>query len=113
MHELSIATEIITIAQKEMTERRLDTIKAVGVRLGALSGIDPEALSFGFQAGTIDTPLADVELIIEQVPVKGRCRSCGRGFQVDEFIFLCPHCQSTDMELTQGEELEIAHLIVE
>jgi len=113
MHELHIATEIITIVQEEMATRRLSEVKAVGIRLGVLSGVDPEALTFGFEAATIDTPQSGAKLIIERIPVQGRCRSCKKDFQVEEFIFMCPHCCSTDMEITQGEELDVAYLVGE
>lgn len=113
MHELSLAIEIITIVQDEMSKRHLNEVKAVGIRLGALSGVDPEALTFGFETATIDTPQSGAKLIIERIPVQGRCRSCKKDFQVEEFIFMCPYCCSTDMEITQGEELDVAYLVGE
>ena len=113
MHELRIAQEVITVAQEEMERRRLSRLDEIGVRLGALSGVNPDSLSFGFTAATIDTPLADTRLIIKQVPVQGSCRSCTRDFQVEEFVFICPHCGSRDMDITRGEELDIEYLVGE
>lgn len=110
MHELYIATEIISIIQEEMAKRHLNRIKEVGIRLGALSGVDPEALAFSFEAATIDTPQSGSRLVIEHIPVCGRCRSCKKDFRVKEFIFMCPSCCSTDIEVTQGEELDLAYL---
>lgn len=113
MHELSIAMEIITIVQEEIVKRNLNGVKEVNVRLGALTGVDPEALSFGFESATIDSPLADTKLVIEQIPVKGKCRSCGKDIHVDDFVFLCPYCDSTNIDITQGEELNIEYLVEE
>ena len=113
MHELRIAHEVITVAQEEMERRRLSRLDEIGVRLGALSGVNPDALSFGFEAATIDTPLAHTKLHIEQVPVTGICQSCTRGFKVEEFVFICPHCGSRDMNIIQGQELDIEYLVGE
>ncbi|PKK85024.1 MAG: hypothetical protein CVT49_00340 [candidate division Zixibacteria bacterium HGW-Zixibacteria-1] len=111
MHELRVATEIIEIVQNEMNRLKLSGIKEVGLRLGALSGFDAGALSFSFEAAVVDTPLDGAVLKIEQVPVKGNCRSCLKDFEVNEFVFICPFCGSTDMYLVQGEELDITYLV--
>jgi len=113
MHELSIAIEVISLTREAMTKHHLTRVDEVGIRLGALSGINPDALSFGFDAVKIDTPLVNSTLVIEQVPIDGICRSCNRSFQVEEFIFLCPHCGSGDLAISRGEELEMKYLVGE
>ncbi len=113
MHELRIAESVMNIALKEMDNRNLAAITAIGLRVGALSGVNPDALEFGFQAITTDTKLSGTKLVIEEVPVKGTCRVCKRDFEVTEFVFVCPLCFSGDIEVTQGEELDIAYLETE
>ena len=110
MHELSIALEIISIVEEEMTRQRITALDSVAVRVGALSGVNPDALSFGFEAATADTALAGSRLVIETIPVRGKCRTCGHDFEVEEFVFICPACGSTDLAVERGEELEVAHL---
>ncbi len=61
MHELSIASAILDAVRKEAEKRPGVHVSKVGVRIGALSGVEPEALSFGFGAlvqGTDLDPLA-------------------------------------------------------
>jgi len=111
MHELSIAMEIITIVENEIAKHNLRGVAEINIRLGALTGVDPEALSFGFEAATIDTPLAGTKLDIKRIPVKGKCRSCEQAFSVNDFIFRCPYCDSADIEVIQGEELNIDYLV--
>ena len=110
MHELSIALEIISIVEKEIKERGLGPIDKIKLRIGALAGVDPEALSFGFEAASADTGLAGTALDIEWVEVKGRCLNCHKTFAIDDYAFLCPYCNSLDVEVIQGEELDILHL---
>ncbi|MFQ5769938.1 MAG: hydrogenase maturation nickel metallochaperone HypA [bacterium] len=113
MHELAIANTIVTTVLHEIERQDLPPVKAVVVRVGALSGVVPEALQFNFEAITIDTPLAHTKLEIEKIPVQGKCRKCSREFTVKNYLFVCPSCQSGQIQVTQGEELDIAYLEVE
>jgi hydrogenase nickel incorporation protein HypA/HybF len=113
MHELSIAASIVDAVSMEMNRQNLPSVHAIVVRVGALSGVDPEALRFGFAAITAETPLAKTRLEIEHVPVLGKCRTCNYEFSVKDYIFACPACQSGQIEVTHGEELDIAYLEVD
>jgi hydrogenase nickel incorporation protein HypA/HybF len=113
MHELSIASAIVDTLTSEMQSRGLSRISKVGLRIGALTNVDSEALRFGFETTIVDTPLAGCVLEIENVPIKATCRKCGSSFQANDFIFICPNCESSDNEVTQGQELEIAFLEAE
>ncbi len=113
MHELAVAREIIDIVQGEMDRRGLRRIEAVALRIGALTGINADALTFGFEASVVDTPLAGAHLIIETMPVRAACRSCGKESEIEPYLFICPHCASSDLEIVQGEELDIDHLLGE
>lgn len=113
MHELSIAQSIIDTVSAELQSRNLTRVQVIGVKIGVLSGILPDALEFGFDALIRDTPLAGAKLAIEHIPVSGTCQACGREFVLDELDFACPACGSTDLKMTAGDELRIAYLEVE
>lgn len=110
MHELGIADEIITLVRREMVRRRLRQVTAIGLRIGALSAVNPDALSFAFEAAALDTPLTSVPLNIEWIQVEGICRLCSRAFAVEEYVFICPSCGSTDICLVHGEELDLVYV---
>jgi hydrogenase nickel incorporation protein HypA/HybF len=110
MHELSIATEIIDIVDKEAARLHIARVGEINLKIGALSGVNPDALLFALEASTIGTPLEKVKVNIETVPVRGSCRACGREFELNEFVFVCSHCGSGDLHITGGEELDIASI---
>lgn len=112
MHELSIANAIVDTVLQEIQRKNLPPVQAIALRIGALSSVDPEALRFGFDSIIPDTPLAKTKLEIEFVPVQGKCRACGQAFAVEDLVFACPHCQSGQIEVARGEELDIAYLEV-
>ena len=113
MHELSIAQSILDTVLQEMESRQLPPISKIVVHVGALSGVVPEALQFGFDALKKQTPLENTELSIEMIPVRGHCTDCGADFEVENFAFSCPQCQSGQIQMTCGDELNIAYLEVE
>jgi hydrogenase nickel incorporation protein HypA/HybF len=110
MHELAIAEAILAIATAHAGGGR---ITAVEVRVGHLRQVVPEALRFNFELVSQGTAAAGAELLIEVVPPAGRCRACGRSAQLPAFPLRCPECGALDIDLTEGEELEVSALEVE
>lgn len=113
MHELSIAESIVEAVLQEKRRRGFQHVRKVGLRVGALSGVMVEALEFSFQAIVHGTELDGAELCVEYLPVKIRCKTCGNRQTLDDNLFLCPQCGSADVDILQGEELDIAYLEVE
>ncbi len=112
MHELSIAAALVDTVLREIQRQNLSLVQTIAVRIGALSSVDPEALRFGFDAIIIDTPLANTKLEMEFVPIQGKCRACNNEFTVQNFVFACPLCDSRQIDMTHGDELDIAYLEV-
>jgi len=83
------------------------------VRVGTLSGVLPDALAFSFEAIVAGTPLGACRLAIEHVPAQARCQACSHAFEVADFFFCCPKCESVQVAVTHGYELDIAYLEVE
>ncbi len=113
MHELSIASSIIDIIVDEVRTENLPRVRAIGLKVGVLSGILPDALEFGFDAIKLETPLNSAKLVIEEVPLSGKCNACHNSFTVRNLIFACPHCASTSIKIQKGEELDISYIEME
>lgn len=113
MHELSIASAILDTVQTEARRRPGARITKVGVRIGELSGVDPEALSFGFDALQQGTGLEPLALEIDYRPRRQRCGNCQREFVVSDYRVSCPACGATDTCCIGGDELEVAYLELE
>lgn len=112
MHELGIAQNIVDAVLLEMKNRQLPSVSAIALRIGALTDVDPEALTFGFEILTKETALAPARLKIEKVPVSGSCESCHESFEVAAYLFECPTCGGRKIKQTSGTELDIAYLEV-
>lgn len=113
MHELAIANSIVNAVLEEAAKRNLGAVTAIGLRIGALSDVVPEALEFGFSAIAAGTILEGTRLEIESVPVAGACLTCHEVFDVKGLVFACPDCGSADIKVQKGQELDIAYIEVD
>lgn len=113
MHELGIADAILDAVRKEAELHGGGHVSKVAVRVGVLSGVEPEALSFGFDALVQGTDLAPLTLEIVPVPRRQRCPACDLTFEVAEDNLACPQCLNAETTLAGGEELDLAYLEVE
>jgi len=112
MHELSIAEAIIDAVVREKDERSLSKIATVGVKVGALSGVLPEALQFSFETAVAGTLLSETTLTLDLVPARGQCQRCSFTFEISDLLFRCPDCESEQVDVLSGWELDIAYLEV-
>jgi hydrogenase nickel incorporation protein HypA/HybF len=110
MHELSMALDIIDFVQREVAQRQLHGLSIVGVRIGALSAVDPESLEFGFTAACQGTTMEGVQLVVEWVPAQIKCETCGHENTTDQPEFTCSRCNSANIRVERGYELEVAYL---
>ncbi len=113
MHELSIAGTILETVEAEAARRPAMRVVKVGVRIGELSGVNAEALQFGFEAMVKGTHLDPLALEIEQVPLRYRCSVCAHLFSAQDDIPRCPLCASPEILLVGGDDLHLAYLEVE
>lgn len=111
MHEMGIMESAIDMVLTQARDHDATRVHRVVLRVGTLSGVEPEALRLAFDAATRDTPAAGADLELEAVAARGRCGDCGLEFAVEsDFIFTCPKCGRISGELVQGRELELARI---
>jgi hydrogenase nickel incorporation protein HypA/HybF len=109
VHELSICHGIleVVIAALPVPPPR---VAAVTVRIGRLTAVVPDSLRFYFDLLCAGTPVEGAALIVEEVPIRGRCAECAGGFEIDTLSFSCPGCGSGLVQLTSGRELQVVSL---
>jgi len=107
MHELSIASNIVAVAQQEAEARGVE-VEAVYLRLGVLSGVVQDSLVFGYEIASQGTPLEGSRLLIEEVPLAIYCPTCQAEFELTGIQSLrCPSCNQLSGDIRRGKELEI------
>lgn len=66
MHELSIALSMIDMASEEVIRHGGARVTALHLKIGALSGVVKEALTFSYEIACQGTALEGSQLIIEE-----------------------------------------------
>jgi len=113
MHELSVALNILEIAESHARAQGASVIRKIKVRAGRFSGIEKEALEFCLEAARAGTLAASSAVEIETVPVTLRCPRCGPvTVLLEDFSLLCPNCSAV-CAITSGRELEVEYIEVD
>ena len=112
MHEMSVAEGILKIAFDVMNKNDCSTIRAIGLKLGDMSGVELESLTLAFNVLIRDTPARDARLNINRVPITAQCNKCLKTFNVEHYNFLCPECDGV-LILKSGRELQVEYVDVD
>ena len=108
MHELSVCASIADIVTRRAAGR---AVSVINVRAGQLRQIVPDTLVYCWGLLCEDTPLAGSRIVVESVPARIRCRSCGNEADVGDLpVFACAGCGGIDVEVVAGEEFLVTSL---
>ena len=110
MHELSIASAIVATATKHAEGR---PVALVSVRVGRLRQVAADSLRFNLEIVARDTICEHARFELSEVPMRLRCRDCGREWDSDVPEFRCANCTPGSVEVLTGEELEVDYIEVE
>lgn len=112
MHEVSLMQSALALAEEAAREQGATRIHVFRMRIGALSGVVPEALEFAFEVVCAGTLAEGARLEIETVPVRCWCPQCRAEFASDDLLGECPRCHTISAELRTGREIELGSLEV-
>ncbi len=113
MHELSICQSMLRIVDSTMEQHKGARLRKIFLDIGRGSTIEPILLGEAFAVLTSDGPYEGTELVVNDIPISGRCRDCERDFTYEELAVGCPNCGSTNIKITAGLELDIKALEID
>jgi hydrogenase nickel incorporation protein HypA/HybF len=110
VHEFSIAEALATQVLRYAPSG--GRVLEVEIRVGALRGLEPEAMRMCWDAVTHDTPLAGSVLVMDLRPWSLACPSCGRVWDSPVPFADCA-CGETSPHPTSDDELNLIAISVE
>jgi hydrogenase nickel incorporation protein HypA/HybF len=113
MHELSLMTSTLEIIEGEARSQGFTRVTRVGLSIGRFAGVEPEALRFAFAACTQGTVAEGAELVLETPPALGRCLSCARETEIENWEAVCPHCRGDRWRILSGKQMRVQYLDVD
>ncbi len=113
MHEMSICEGILLTLEEQAKIQNYKKVKKVWLDIGAFSGVEPHALTFGWEVVTRNSLAEQSELIINHIPGQAWCLGCSNAVTIQNRYDDCPLCDSGMLQMTGGEELKIKELEVD
>lgn len=109
MHELVFAEQILACVQEQATINRANQVTAVHLRVGTLSGIDKNSLSFCLEAISTDTVMEGADIIILDEAGEIQCPHCGNRPGEVDFACICSNC-GADLRHCFSREITIQEI---
>jgi hydrogenase nickel incorporation protein HypA/HybF len=113
MHEMSLAESILQIVDEAARSRGFGQVKAIRLEIGALSGVEIEALSFCLDVVLRHSVADGARLELQRLPGQGQCLACGNTVEISALYDACPDCGSYQVHATGGTEMRVKDLLVE
>lgn len=111
MHEYSLAIALVELASREARARGASTVHRVTVRIGPLSGVEPDLLKTAYGLLRAGTLCAEAELGLAVENVVWRCEACGEVL-VPGTALCCPDC-GLPARLAGGDALVLERIEME
>lgn len=113
MHEMSLAESILQIVEDTAARQDFRRVTEVRLEIGALSGVEVEALSFCLDVVLKGSVADGARIELERVPGQGYCLGCGETVTVNALYDPCPTCGGYQVQATGGTDMRVKDLLVE
>ena len=113
MHEYSIVTSLLDLCEENAKKESAEKITKVEVKIGKLSGVEPDLLQTAFDTFKEKTICEEAEFVMHIQDVVIYCNVCKKEFTLKENEFSCTSCKSYDIETVDGEDMYLMRLEME
>jgi hydrogenase nickel incorporation protein HypA/HybF len=110
MHELAVCQQLLLQVDQIAKEKNARLVESITLRLGPLSGVEAHLLTQAFPLAAAGSIAEDAELIIESLPIKVRCQTCGAETDALPNKLVCGACGDYHTQLISGDEMLLASL---
>ena len=110
MHEFSIAEALAAQVRRHVAAGV--RVREIEIVVGALRGLEPDALRMSWEAVTFDTPMAGSTLHVDLRPWSIRCPTCGREW-TSPVPFVACQCGNPTPAPMGGDELDLVAITVD
>jgi hydrogenase nickel incorporation protein HypA/HybF len=111
MHEYSIVQALMARIEEQVGAHGAVAVHRVSVRIGELSGVEPDLLASAFDLVRDGTSCGGATLDIRRVPAAWECRACGAGIPAGGPL-RCASCGGA-ARLARGDEIVLDQLELE
>jgi hydrogenase nickel incorporation protein HypA/HybF len=113
MHEYSIVQSLLDSCEENAQQNNAHKITKVVVKIGVLSGVEPDLLKTAFDTFKEATICEDSEFIMNIQPVLIKCKKCNEESELHKHEYSCPKCESIEIDILDGEDMFLMQLEME
>lgn len=113
MHEYSIVQALINSCEEHATKNNATKINKIVVKIGKLSGVEPDLLQIAFDTFKEKTMCENAQMQLNIQPVVIECNECGTQSTLEDLEYCCKKCESIDVKVLDGEEMLLMQLELE
>ena len=111
MHEYSIVQALLERVTAEAHARRATAVHRLTIRIGELSGVEPELLATAYATFRERTICESAELDLQTIAARWECPGCGRAIRRGERL-TCAVC-ARPARLAAGDEIMLDRIEME
>lgn len=113
MHEYSIVQSLLDSCEQHVEANDATKVTKLIVKIGVMSGVEPDLLKTAFDTFKEKTVCDGCEFIMNIQKVKIKCNACGAESELEKNEFLCPKCESSEINVIDGEDMYLMSLELE
>ncbi len=113
MHELAVCQALIEQVERVARQNEARRVVSIVITVGPLSGVEPQLLEHAYPIAAAGTLAEHASLVVESVPVRVRCRSCGAETDAQPNRIVCGACGDWQVDVTGGEEMLLRRVEIE
>ncbi|MCC4831766.1 hydrogenase maturation nickel metallochaperone HypA [Shewanella sp. 10N.286.51.B7] len=110
MHEYSIVMSLMEQIEQLAKDNQATSIVRVDIKVGVLSGVEPDLLQRAFDTFKLETICKSALLNIKLQPLIIKCRQCDKETTLEQRNVICPLCMSHNTQVVEGEEMMLMQL---
>lgn len=110
---MALAEGVLRIVEDAAAGAGCARVKEIRLEIGALAGVEVEALRFCMDAVLRGGPAEGAAVVFEVQPGRGWCMQCADTVALAALYEACPRCGSYQVQPTGGLEMRVKDLLVE
>ncbi|MDR1125523.1 MAG: hydrogenase maturation nickel metallochaperone HypA [Deltaproteobacteria bacterium] len=117
MHETVFASSLLNIILDEVKKHEAQSghtcrVERIYLQLGLLTCLEEHTLRGCFEILAEDGPAAEAKLVVERLPLAGRCAGCGQEVRASGRDLACPLCRGREVDWRGGRESQVTSIEV-
>jgi hydrogenase nickel insertion protein HypA len=113
MHEYSVVQALLEQIEEIAEQNEASQVTKIIVKIGVMSGIEAHLLEIAFNTFKEKTICDKADFVMNIQQLKIRCNSCQKENELEKVHYCCPECNSTDLEVIDGEDMFLMSLEME